>query len=482
MPRARAPDGIHRAGSTKACELFADEVGYALMRRLQRPGTRSILSAFRARNERLTTGLHESRRSSRYTVVLTQPVLKPLFPAMAVSAVGDGMSAVGVAVLALHLAQPGTRGLVVGASVAAYTLPGAVGAAVLGRAVQGLSASSLIRADAVLRGVALGSIPVLFVLNLLNVPLYVILLGFSSLLHGWGVAGRYTLVAEELPASKSRIVANSLLSGMDQIAIIVGPVLAGVISTAGNASLPIAADALTFVALALATLSPTVRARRPYAGRQRPTTGHPFRIIMTKPALLGLLALTWMYFLLYGPVEVALPLYVTGPLGGSARLLGLFWALFGVGAVLGSVVAGWITSRLLWPVLIVSVLGWGAAILPLGLSRSATVSLVCFAAGGLLYSPYPALSYTVLQRESPLLLLSQVLAARNALTMTASPIGAALGGPLSQALGAQRAVTVSAVATIGLGVTALVVVLARQQAGKGVPQPGGEAMGGDAEV
>ncbi len=57
------------------------------------------------------------------------------------------------------------------------------------------------------------------------------------------------------------------------------------------------------------------------------------------------------YFFLYGPVEVALPLYVTGPLHGSAGQLGLFWTAFGIGATAGSVAAGLARRLRPWPVL-----------------------------------------------------------------------------------------------------------------------------------
>ncbi|MBO0808871.1 MAG: MFS transporter, partial [Actinobacteria bacterium] len=60
--------------------------------------------------------------------VFASPVLRRLLPAFALSAIGDGMSAVGVAWLALRIAAPADRGLVVGVAVAAYTLPGAAGA------------------------------------------------------------------------------------------------------------------------------------------------------------------------------------------------------------------------------------------------------------------------------------------------------------------------------------------------------------------
>ncbi|MGE5287605.1 MAG: hypothetical protein ACM3ML_10460 [Micromonosporaceae bacterium] len=60
-----------------------------------------------------------------------------------------------------------------------------------------------------------------------------------------------------------------------------------------------------------------------------------------------------------------------------------------------------------------AVIGWGAALTPLGLLRLPVPALARFAADGLLYAPYPALSATVFQRESPPELLSQVLAAHS---------------------------------------------------------------------
>ena len=178
------------------------------------------------------------------------------------------------------------------------------------------------------------------------------------------------------------------------------------------------------------------------------------RIARSRP-LAGLLALTVAFFFLYGPVEVALPLYVTGPLHGSAALLGLFWTVFGIGATAGSIIAG-LTRRLpVWPVLMAAVIGWGAALAPLGLLRLPVPALACFAAGGLLYAPYPALSATLFQRESPTELLSQVLAARGALTVLATPLGTALGGPLTAWLGAQHTLLVSAAATIASGLAAI---------------------------
>jgi len=60
-----------------------------------------------------------------------------VLPGAAASALGDGMSAVAIAWLALKLAPEPTRGLLVGAAVAAYSLPGAAGAVILRRWLAG---------------------------------------------------------------------------------------------------------------------------------------------------------------------------------------------------------------------------------------------------------------------------------------------------------------------------------------------------------
>ncbi|MGB6580242.1 MAG: hypothetical protein WBF34_20230, partial [Streptosporangiaceae bacterium] len=69
--------------------------------------------------------LAERARSSPYYPALSHPVLRRVLPGAAASALGDGMSAVASAWLALKLAPADSRGLWVGAAVAAYSLPGA---------------------------------------------------------------------------------------------------------------------------------------------------------------------------------------------------------------------------------------------------------------------------------------------------------------------------------------------------------------------
>ena len=164
---------------------------------------------------------------SAYRPVLANRVFRRLILGFAVSYLGDGMSFVAVPWLAIELAPRATVGLWVGGAVAAYTLPGVIGALVFGRLLRRVPARRLLLADNVVRAVFLGAIPLVWLAGQLTPPLYVMLLAVSSLLHAWGSAGQYTLLAELLP-DEQRLAANTLVSSLNFAATIAGPAIAGV--------------------------------------------------------------------------------------------------------------------------------------------------------------------------------------------------------------------------------------------------------------
>ena len=194
--------------------------------------------------------LTERARTSPYYPALSHPVLRRILPATAASALGDGMSAVAIAWLALRLAPADSRGLWVGAAVAAYSLPGAAGAVVLRRWLHGRGGARLTFINAVLRACALGLIGCLALAGLLGPAGYVALLGVSSLLSAWGVAGKYTLVADLLPPEQ-RVAGNTVLGLADQLSLMIGPALAGLVTVAAGPAVVIAADAVSWVVLAV---------------------------------------------------------------------------------------------------------------------------------------------------------------------------------------------------------------------------------------
>jgi MFS family permease len=387
-----------------------------------------------------------------YRPVLEQPLLRRILPGIAVSALGDGMSMVAVAWLAVQIAPAGQAAAWTGLAVAAYTLPATLGAAVLGRLVRRFSGLDLVAVDAALRALALGTVAALALAGRLSPAGYVSLLAVSSLLHAWGSAGTYTLVAEVLP-DRHRIAGNALLSTFTLAAIVVGPALAGAVSTLAGPGWVIGIDAASFAVLAVSCATAARRGGAPApAVNPEPRATGGWRVVLREPRLLGLLAVTCAFFFLYGPVEVALPIHVAQDLHGSSALLGAYWTAFGIGAVVGGLSAGLLRDRRLSAVVVAIVIGWGAALLPIALTQAVWAGLVGLAIGGLIYGPFTAICVALFQQISPPQALTRVLAIRTAVTIPSTALGTLAGGPVVATIGAQPTLLLSAVLTIGLGV------------------------------
>jgi MFS family permease len=394
-------------------------------------------------------------QASPYWPAFTHPVLRRVLPGVALSSLGDGMSVVAVAWLALRLAPAGSRGLWVGVAVAAYSLPGAAGAVALRRWLGGRGGARLASVNAALRAVALGLAGLLALAGVLGPIPYVCLLGASSLLNAWGMAGQYTLIAETLP-TKDRVAGNTVFGLAGQLSLVAGPAMAGVLAALTGPAVVIVVDAATWAVLAVsyARIVPLAPSRVARAAGTRAPAGNAWRVLRDNRTLLGLITLSFFFYLLYGPVEVALPVHVASDLHGSAALLGTFWAVFGVGAVAGELAAPFLRRLPVWPTMIGIVLGWGAALVPLGLGTPLWLMLVAFCTGAVIWGPWASLSMALFQEASPPAELAQVLAFRGSFLIMASPLGTALGGPLVSALGARATLLWSAITTIGLGAVA----------------------------
>lgn len=233
----------------------------------------------------------------------------------------------------------------------------------------------------------------------------------------------------------------------------VGPGLAGVITAVAGPAVVLGADAGTFAVLAISYLwAASLVPRNDTVGQ---ASGHGgWQVIRASRMLLGLLVLTFVFYALYGPVEVALPIWVATDLRGSAELLGLFWTLNAVGVVIGSLCSPWLQRWPLWPTMIAIVAGWGLALASFGLGAPAGACLVAFAVGGVIFAPYLSLSSAVFQDACLRSALTSVMAARASLLLLPTPIGTTAGAPLVAVLGARGAMLASALATIALAVAA----------------------------
>jgi DHA3 family macrolide efflux protein-like MFS transporter len=402
------------------------------------------------------------RRMTPYWPVISNPVLRRLLPGFAVSALGDGMAIVAVSWLAMQLATPAGRGFWVALAVAAYTLPSVLGTIIFGRRLARWSGARLAGWDATLRAASLAAIPLAYATGTLTPILYVVLLACSSLLHSWGSAGRYTLIAEVLP-KEHYLAGNALMGAIAEASAIGGPPLAGFLTAAGGPVWVIAADAATFAVLALSYRFAVPRTVHPPAPKAGASRGAGFRVIRRQRRLLGLLALSFGFFFLFGPVYVALPLYVADDLHGSAATLGWFFTAFGAGALGGALVSGYLRRLPLWPVTIGVVVTFGLTMMPIGLGAPTIVSLLAFAAGGAIWAPFMPTSMALLQRSTTPADRAPVLAANGAVTVVSVPAGTILGGPLVALLGPRHTLLLCGLTITAFGLVAAALVQRQRQ-------------------
>ena len=404
--------------------------------------------------------------SSPYAPVLRNRLLRRLLPGITLSSLGDGMSIVAISWLALDLAPSSQRGVWVGIAVAAHTLPSVLTAMALSPFLSGRHGAQLAGWDATLRALALGAIPVFYLFGALTIGLYVLLLTISSLLHSWGTAGRYTLIAEVLP-EQHRLAGNAVMTTTAEFTGIVGPPLAGFLISIKGAVAVVAIDACTFAVLALSYRF-VARAAEPTVSDETTESRRAgVDVIRRDRSLLGLLGLSFGFFLLFGPVYVALPIYVSQGLHASATLLGWYYTAFSVGAVVGGLTTGHLRRWPLWPTTIGITVAFGTSMLPVGLGAPTVVTLASLGIAGAIWAPYMPISMALFQRNVPTPALPQVLAAYSAIIVVSVPLGTVLGGPMVAALGARGALLACAVSIQVWGVLAAGLVLFRRTAAPG---------------
>lgn len=390
---------------------------------------------------------------SPYWPVLTHPRLRRILPGIGVSALGGGMSSVAVSWLAIELAPPEHRALWVGAAITANTLPGAVGALTLGPLLGRRSGAQLAGWDATLRFATLLLVPVLHLTGHLGIGALVTILALSSALGAWGKAGRYTMLSEMLD-KQNHLAGNAVVNLMLEISTVVGPLLAALVIDRGG---PV--PAIAIVAVTWGILAATYRFGVPpdAHGGVRPGASRSagLRAIVREPVLLKLIILSFGFFLFFGPASVALPLYVVDGLDASAGTLAGFYTAFGLGAVLGALVTGYLKR---FPMLLatsVVVLGFGLSLAVVGLHVPIVASWAAFGMCGLFWGPFPSTTTVLFQELARPDELPQVLAARGAAMSVATPLGAMAGAPLALLLGARQTLLLSAGCLITLGLLAL---------------------------
>ncbi|MFJ9697467.1 MFS transporter [Kitasatospora sp. NPDC101183] len=368
-----------------------------------------------------------------YRTQLRHKGFRRYFVGESVSSVGDSMTDITVVMLAISLLTPGNQPIGIALATGAYLVPSMVSGLILARWIGRLGGRTMLLVDSVWRGCLLGVVAVLAMTSSLDFGLCVGLLALASVSRPLYSAGARAIVVELVPTD-GLFAANSLVGVALQAASLIGPVAAGsAIAVLGPAS-AMGLDALSFLFFAGALLlvpRPTVRA--PFAGQE---AGHPtvrswgiVRLVRIR-SVGTLFGLTAVFYLLYGPFVVCLPLMMAERVHdwSPALTLGLLWAAFGVGALVGGGFAGRFSELAHVRIAALSAAGWGVAMLVVALPLNLGIALAAMFAGGLSYAPYGAIATTVLQRELPPEQLNAASSYYGSMTNVAAPAGTFVGG------------------------------------------------------
>ena len=143
------------------------------------------------------------------------------------------------------------------------------------------------------------------------------------------------------------------------------------------------------------------------------------------------------------PIEVALPLYVHGPLSAGASGLGLLWGALGVGAVIGAAMVNQLRTVSQRHLLIAIVGLWALCPIVLANVEELTVALVVFGLGGLVYAPFTPIAYSFLQSGLEPDEQQQVVTLWTTGATVSAPLGLLAGGPLIEFAGSTGGLALS---------------------------------------
>jgi len=295
------------------------------------------------------------------------------------------------------------------------------------------------------RALALGSIPVAFLLNLLTLEqLY-----FVALLTGIFTVFFDVSYQSYLPALVDRpnlIEGNTKLEITRSTAQVAGPAVAGFLIQLIGGAKAVAVDAVSFFLSALALASITKPEPEPRPSTASGTSGfipemrEGIDVVFRNPILWRIAACTATTNLgsnmVFGAVFLV---FAYRQLHLSAAVVGVVFALGSVGALAGAFLAGWVARTLgIGPTLGVTIIVGGLALLATPLALVGAPALVLATTGfieGLTIPVYNISQVSLRQAITPDRVQGRMNATMRTIVWGTIPLGAFIGGILGTSIG-----------------------------------------------
>jgi MFS family permease len=266
---------------------------------------------------------------------------------------------------------------------------------------------------------------------------------FSSADNPARTAMMITLVSRE-----TFTAANALRTLMQQIALVIGPSIAGLLLSVG---LPAAywTDAATF-GVAMVALA-TIDRRVPEGGGTRfgfTSIIEGLRFLRGRQAMQGCFVADLNATILGIPNSL-FPAIALHHLHGGPQTLGLLYTAPGVGAITTVVLSGWTAHvRRSGRAVLVAVAIWGLAICAFGTTSRLAAALVFLAVAGGANVVSAVFRNTIIQAEAPDRLRGRLTSLQSSVVQSGPLIGNAEAGATASLMGTQLAVVAGGLASV----------------------------------
>jgi predicted MFS family arabinose efflux permease len=258
--------------------------------------------------------------------------------------------------------------------------------------------------------------------------------GFTSLIPA--------LVRDELLPSANAVEATSM-----NVAVIVGPLLAGGISAAFNPAAALYTEAaLTFVALLLIAGLRGIDQPPAHVGRSLVSVAREgMRLLVSVPALRSSTAAGGLQLVGLGFLTLGFPYFCSEELGVEQSAAGLLWASFAVGSTVGALALMRIQHRFRAEHAVVVFLAlFGLLMLSWPLATSLAAAVVLVTIGSIPDGPALTATFATRQEHAPRELQGQIFTTAAGVKVGAFALGAALAGPLVVGVGAVGTILLAA--------------------------------------
>lgn len=384
--------------------------------------------------------------------VLRRREFRLLFVGQSVSVLGDRMVAVA---LAFAVLQIGGSASAVGIVLAARIFPSAGCALVGGAVADRVSRRAVMVGADLVRVASQGTMAALLIGGVAQVWTLALLAGVGGAASGFFGPASIGLIPEVVPPEELQ-PANGLRSSGSSAGEILGPLLAGLLVAGAGAGWAIAADAGTFAVSAACLLMLRLPRRVGAAsGSFLADLREGWAVFTSRTWIWACVAYFAIANLFWGAWSALGPVVADRDLGGAAAW-GTILAAVGVGALLGSAVATQV--RPARPLVFVA-LAEALFALPLGfLAATSLVPLLILAAllSGVGLMLGMSVWESTLQRQVPADSLSRVSSYDWFGSFLFYPVGLAIWGPLSAAIGIHTALWVA----FGLFIASILTLLA----------------------